>query len=596
MAAANSSVNFLPLDFLTYKNSLISFMKSQTIFKGYNFEAPNFDVLFDLLAYNGFFGGFYGNMIGSEMFMDSCQIKDSAVSHAKDLNYTPRSNKSAVGDVTIVINTGNSAQTSAFIPQYTSFSGRIGSNAYTFSTNSNIVAVSTNSTITITNTQIYEGPVTTDTFMVDYSNTDQRFILSNPDADTSGLYVIVSEDGGASNLEYQLAPSLFGLNANSQVYFLQGAEGNTFELIFGDNIIGLRPADNSIVYATYRVSSGSAPNLIANVTPNGTLGGFSNVSVTLLNPVHDGAYAEDINSIKFNAPRAFNAQERAVIDEDFETLLQINFPEITAISAYGGDEVSPPQYGKVFISVQINGVDGIPAGKITDYTNWISDKLTVTLVPVFINPTYLFVNVNTTVKYNINTTQVDPQTISSEVANTIATFNTQSLNDFKTNLYYSQLVTAISNADPSIISNETTLRLMSKITPVAGMLQNFSFSFNQPLVANLPPLAANYPSTEQTVITSSLFLSNGKTCLIEDDGMGNLRLVQASGTQHLAITNIGTINYATGDILITNLYTDTGFLIKLYANAAAQDLVSATNVILQIEPSDVVINVEQVRV
>lgn len=596
MAAANSSLNFLPLDFLTYKNSLISFMKAQSIFKGYNFEAPTFNVFFDLLTYNSFFNGFYGNMVGSEMFFDSCQLKDSAASHAKDLNYTPRSNKSAVGDVTIVINTGNSAQTSAFITKYSSFSGRIGSNSYTFSTNSNIVAVSPNSTITISNTQIYEGPVTTDTYMVDYSNTAQRFIISNPDVDTSGLFVLVSEDGGASNLEYQLAPSLFGLTANSKVYFIQGAEGNTYELIFGDNIIGRRPVDNSIVYATYRISSGSAPNLIANVTPNGTLGGFSNISVTLLSPVHDGAFAESIDSIKFNAPRAFNAQERAVIDEDYETLLQINFPEIIAISAYGGDELNPPQYGKVFISVLINGVDGIPAGKITDYTNWINDKLTVTLVPVFINPTFLFVDVNTTIKYNINVTQVDPETISSEVANTILTFNTQNLNDFKTNLYYSQFVTAISNSDPSIISNETTLRLMSKITPVGGKLQNFSFSFNQPLVSNLPPLASNYTATEQTVITSSLFLSQGKTCLIEDDGIGNLRLVQTSGTQHKTISNIGTVDYSTGDISINNLMPDTGFLIKLYAKAESQDLVSATNVILQIEPSDIVINVEQVRV
>lgn len=571
-------------------------MKAQPIFKGYNFEAPNWNVLIDVLSYNAFFMGFYGNMIGSEMFFDTAQLRDSAISHAKDLNYTPRSNKSAVGDITIVINTGNPANTVAIIQKYTSFTGRIGSNSYTFSTNADIIALSTNNIITVTNTQIYEGPVTTDTYAVDYSNTAQRFIISNQGIDTSGLSVIVSEDGGASNLEYQLAPSLFGLNANSLVYFIQGAEGNTYELIFGDNIIGRRPMDSSLIYATYRVSSGSAPNLITNVVSNGLLGGYSNVTITLLSPVHDGSYAENMASIKYNAPRAFNAQERAVTDEDYETLLRINFPEITAISAYGGDELTPPQYGKVFISLQINGVQGLPTGKITDYTNWLSDKLTVTLIPEFVNPVYLYVGVNSLVNYNINVTDTDPETISAEVANTIFTFNDIELNNFKTTLYYSQFTTAIDNADSSIVSNETTLRLINKLSPIANTPQSFNVSFGQALVGNLPPIASNYPATQQTVITSTLFLVNGQSCLIEDDGMGNLRLVQATTTQHKTLTQIGTVNYATGNVAITNLVTDTGFPIKLYATAQEQDLFSATNVILTINPSDIIINVNQVRV
>jgi hypothetical protein len=596
--AANSSINLLPLDVLTYKNSLITYLQTQDIFKDYNFEASNWNVLLDILSYNSFFMAFYGNMIGAEMFLDSAQLHDSVVSHAKELNYLPRSNKSSVGDLTIVIDTGNANVTSAVIQQYTSFNGRIGSNSYTFSTNGIITGLSTNSTITFANVQVYEGELVTDTYLVDYSNTAQRFIISNANVDISGLTVLISEDNGASNLEYQLAPSLFGLAANSYVYFLQGCENNQYEIVFGDNVTGRRPKDNSIVYATYRDSDGSLSNLIGTLIPNGLVGGYSNVTVTLNGPTTDGAFAESIASIKFNAPRAFNAQERGVSAPDYETLLQAEFPEIISISAYGGETTTPPQYGTVFISVVINGINGLPQGKVTEYTNWINSRSTLTVSTQFVAPTFLYVACNTNIKYDIGITAASPGTISSEVANAIALFSNTNLNDFKSTLYYSQLVGAISNADVSIVSNETELLLVNYITPVGGNTQNFTLSFYQPLVSTNAPLGSSYPVDTKTTITSTVFLSGGQQALIEDDGQGNLRLVSiptsSANQQHSVINNIGTVNYNAGAVQINNLLTDTGFTIKLYAATAQQDLQSNNNVVLSILPADVTISVEQI--
>jgi len=596
--SANSSINLLPLDVLTYKNSLIAYMQTQDIFKGYNFEAPNWNVLLDILAYNSFFMAFYGNMIGAEMFLDSAQLHDSVVSHAKELNYLPRSNKSSVGELTIVINTGNANVTSAVIAQYTSFNGRIGSNAYTFSTNAAITGLSSNSTINFSNVQIYEGELVVDAYLIDYSNTAQRFIISNANVDTSGLSVIISEDNGASNIEYLLAPSLFGLSGNSHVYFLQASENNQYELVFGDNVTGRRPKDNSIVYATYRDSSGSLPNMISNIVPNGLVGGYSNVTITLNGPTSDGAFAESISSIKFNAPRAFNAQERCVTTEDYETLLPIEFPEIISIAAFGGENATPPQYGTIFISVVINGINGLPAGKITDYTNYLNSLNTVTIVPQFIAPIFLYVACDTNIKYDIGQTTADPGTIATEVSNTIMSFANTNLNDFKSTLYYSQLVSAISNSDSSIVSNETELLLINYIYPIAGISNNYPVSFYQPLVSTLAPLGLAYPATTETCITSTIFLSEGKQVLIEDDGAGNLRLVSIPTTtanqEHSVINIIGTVNYATGIAQINNLLADTSATIKLYAQAAQQDLQSNNNVVLSILPADVTITVEQI--
>ena len=592
----NNSINLLPLDFASLKASLQVWLSTQQIFRDFNFSGSNINVLLDLLSINDFKMMFYGNMLGSEMFLDSAQLRDSAVSHAKELNYTPRSNKSAVIDCNIVVNTNDITKTSLLMSQYTSFTGRIGSNSYSFSTNTNITGLSTTNIIAMSNVQIYEGFVLTDAFNVDNSNT-QRFILSNPNIDTSSLSVIVSEGGGASNLVYQLAPSLFGLNENSQIYFLQGAENSTYEIVFGDGIIGRIPQYDAVILATYRVSSGTIPNSISTLTSDGLIGGFSNVYIVPLNSAHDGAFAETIDSIKYNAPRHFNTQERAVTAEDYESILQIKFPEIQAISAYGGDEVNPPQYGKVFIAIQLVNVDGIPTGKITQYTNWLQSHSTLTITPIFINPIFLYVNVNVSVKYNINITQTDPSNIRTKVYNTIINFNNKFLNNFKKTLYYSQLENAIDNAEPSIVSNETKLRLISLITPRGGIRQNFSVNFSQPLVDNLSPITTiTHPANLQLTISSSIFTSAGKHVIIEDDNNGNMMLVESSLLVHKTIVKIGTVDYPSGSILLTNILSDMNETIKIYALSKMKDLVSNQNVILKVDSSDVEITVAQVSI
>lgn len=592
---ANTTTNLVSLDFATIKQSLITFLQSQAIFNDYNFDGSNISVLLDLLSYNDKNIAFFVNMLGAEMFLDSAQIQDSVVSHAKELNYTPRSNQSAVINTDIVINTGNSSLTSFLIPQYQSFTGRIGSNSYNFTVNSAITALGTNNIVTAANVSLYEGEIVGESFIFNAANTIQRFVLSNPNIDITSISLTDIENNG-NTFVYLPARSLFGLTANSQVYFVQGAENGQYEIIFGDNIIGRTPADGATLNVIYRVSHGSDPNGISTLITNGPISGFTNIAFNINTTSQNGANAESIESIRYNAPRAFNTQERAIATDDYESLLLQNFPEIRAVICYGGDQLVPPQYGKAFISVELNGVDGIPASKVIDYQNFLKERNSLTITPFVISPNFLFVAVKTLIKYNINITQLDSQSIASFVANTISSYNDNFLNNFNVTLYYSPFGTLLDNSDPSIISNETQLTMINYLTPIAGIAQNFSFTFGQPLQSDLPPQDIVHPASQLSVVSSNQFLLNGMVVVIEDDSDGNINLMQVIQNTHNKIQTIGSVDYTQGACQIKNLKPDTSNIIKIYGIPQDNDIFVKQNVILKIQPQDVNITVDAVKI
>jgi hypothetical protein len=320
---ANSSISLTSLDFADYKNSLKTFLSSQNQFKDYNFESSNLNVLLDLLAYNTYQNAFYMNMIGSEMFLDTAQLRDSVVLKAVELNYTPRSFRSSYAKVNLAISGVPNNPLLLTIPAGTSFTGKAGSNTYTFSTNQNLVVeASGNGVFNASNVEIYEGTPVTDTFVIKPSATvdNQQFILSNPTIDTESLTVVSIENGGANVIPYLLSTTLLDIKETTPVYFLQGSDNSQYQIIFGDNVVGRKPLDNSVVSVSYLVTNGQLPNGIAIFSPNSTIGGGT-VTVTTVSAATGGDIAEDIESIRFNAPRYYATQERAVTTTDYETLL-----------------------------------------------------------------------------------------------------------------------------------------------------------------------------------------------------------------------------------------------------------------------------------
>jgi len=586
--AANSSISLTSLDFDTIKNTFKSYLRGQDRFKDYDFDGSNMSVLLDLLAYNTYHQGFYLNMVGNEMFMDSAVLRDSVVSHAKELNYVPRSFKSAEAIINLTVTSDDPNKISITIPKGYTFTSNFFNQLYTFSVAEN-VTVQGFGTFNVPELKIYEGIYFKDTYVY-ASNNKQRFLISNKTVDISSLTVTIYEDNGANIQTYTRASSLFNLDASSMVYFVQGAENDSYEIMFGDGVTGRKPKENSVVILEYRISNGELPNGANSFIPDSTIDGDSNINVITVSNATSGSISESIESIKFNAPRYFTTQERAVTTEDYETLLKVNFPEINAVTAFGGEDLNPPQYGKVFIAVDLVDVDGLPDIKRTEYFRFLRPRSPVTIEPVFVNPVYTYLAVNSRVKYNINITRLSQDDIKTIVSSAILSYARNNLNDFNRTFRYSQLLRIIDTSQSSIISNETDIQVVKIIeNPVLDTFLTFDVNYNIPLDIVYDENLQAYS------IQSSEFTYKGLRAILRDDGNGIINVVSASNSA--IIDPIGTINYETGLLQFSNFKIDNfiGIGIKIYAQPQFKDISTINNVILNIVEEDVAITVESVR-
>jgi hypothetical protein len=594
---ANSSIVLTQLDFGNMKESLKAYLKSQSQFKDYDFAGSSLNVLLDLLSYNTYNNTFYLNQIGSEMFLDTSQIRDSIVSHAKELNYLPRSFISAEAIVNVTL-TSSENQSTLLIPKGSIFTGRNGPDSFTFTTERNVLANKSGNNYVIQDLSIFEGNYVTESFIIDNSLDSQRFTISNKNIDTRSLTVSVIEDDGSSVIEYQKATSLFGLNEVTPVYFIQAGQNETYEIIFGDGVIGRKPKDNSIVLVEYRVSNGELPNGINNFRMESLPDTATTAIVAVISPASGGLISEDILSIKFNAPRAFTTQERAVTAEDYENLLKINFPEVNVVSAYGGEEADPPQYGKVVLSVDIKGFDGLPRSKEQIYKKFLKELAPLSIDPVFVQPEFIYLSIESLVRYNINLTGLSQSDIRALVVSSILDYKSNELDDFKTTGRYSRIVSAIDESHPSVVSNETVINALKYITPLFNKNNVYTTSFYQEIVKPIVPAQETILDITKMSVYSSPFISDGKTCQLVDDGLGIIRLVTNDNGTFVKLRDLGTIDYQTGNFQVTNLnitrLVDSSFL-KIYAKTLLRDINSSKNVILTINEDDILINVEQIR-
>lgn len=584
---ANSSINLVDLDFNSLKSSLKSYLSSQTKFQDYNFDGSNMSVLLDVLAYNTYLNTFYMNMVASEMFLDTAQLRDSIVSHAKELNYLPRSFRSAQANVNISISPSTNAS-SVVIPAKTGFTARVGSNTFNFVTSESIaITTSNNGVYYANNTILYEGSYVTDTFVKNNAIENQRFVLTNPTIDTTSIEIIVSENSGANVYLYTQGFTLFGVVSNTNVFFVQPAENEQYEIVFGDDISGRSPRNGALIDVTYRVCNGELPNGADTFVNNSSIDGHSNVTITINSEAVGGSVSESNTSIKFNAPRSFQTQERAITESDYEILLTREFPEIQAISVYGGEKEDPPQYGKVFISVDIENSDGIPDLKKTIYNSYLRDKVPLGILTEIVNPDFIYLKVDTSVNYNYNITTLSENQLSTKVLTAITNYNDVFLNDFNSSFLYSNFVTTIDNADNSIINNDTVVLPYYLLTLDTGTSTDFSFSFGAQILITTPSEPSHSITADRGLFSSS-FILDGLNCQLEDDGIGNVRIVRVTSTNYVEKVKIGTIDYPTGSITISNLNVDsfTGSGIKLYAKIVSQDYTSSFRNILKMKPED----------
>jgi len=596
--ASNSSIILTQLDFTEYKNSLKAYLKEQDEFKDYDFEGSNLSVMLDILAYNTYQNAFYLNMVSNEMFLDSAKLRDSVISHAKELNYLPRSFTSAKAQIQLRITPTDPNKNSIVIPKGTQFISRVDDFSYTFTTSENLVVTNKANGAFVSDTiTIYEGNYLSDTYVVNYTN-PLVYKINNKNVDISSVAVTVLEDNGSVTQEYSRATSLFGHNESSKVFFLQPGIGDTYEIVFGDGVVGRKPKNNSIIIVEYRISNGELPNGAFRFINSGRIDNEPDVVITTVSAAADGAVAEDLNSIKFNAPRAFTTQERAVTAEDYENILKANFPEINAVTAYGGEDATPPQYGRIFVSVDLTDVDGLPKTKEDEYKRFLRSRSSVAMEPLFISPDYTYLKVDSIVKYNINRTGLNPEDIRTYIIDSILNYASENLNSFSKTFRYSKLVQALDATDSSIISNETDINLVKYLTPTLNTALNLTIDFKSPLTQEIPLLGDEHPIIDVHGITSTAFTYNGiQNCVLEDNGDGVVRIVTPVGANHKKIVDIGTVDYNTGVVRLNNfnIQNYTGTSLKIYAEPRSRDVTSIQNVILNIVESDINITVEQIR-
>jgi hypothetical protein len=596
----HSSINLIDLDFDGIKASLLNYLKSNDQFKDYDFEASNINLLVELLAYNAYKTAFYQNMTLNESFLDSALLRTSVLSRCKELNYLPRSYRSTKARVLIQFEaTGETAP--YIIEKGSPLTALVKSQAYTFTVPETITVASSNTTYSI-ETDIYEGVYVKDTYTFISNDTIPRYKITNKNVDTSSLVVSVYEDGNEFGDVYTYATSLLDLESTSKVYFIQPSQDGYYEVLFGDNNIGRKPKENSTIVLDYRIASGFVSNGAREFTldfdPTGEDEVTSIIDVITLETGNDGDEYETIDSIKFTAPRHFQTQERAVTASDYAVALKAQFPEINTIYAYGGEDLSPPRYGRVYCAIDITNVDGLPESKKIEYYNFLKNRTTFGVIPTFVEPAYTYLQVNSTIRYNVNITSASSETIKSYVKDAVVGFRDTYLDDFDVILRHSKLETAIDNADQSIVSSVTDVLAYKKINPkLDNSLQEFTLNFGVAFRTDIPPIPGTHDQEYLSVVRSTQFTYKNEIASLEDDGNGNLRIVREVGGTHDTIVNIGTVDYDNGIVIIKDIRIEAylGPAIKIFVRPKDPDIVSNLNNILTIEEDEINITPEELR-
>lgn len=599
---ANSTIDLVNLDFDTGKAAFIAYLRSQPEFKDYDFTGSNINVLLDLLSYNTLKNLFFLNMAVSEGFLDSAQLRPSVLSHAKDLNYTPRSSRSARANVTATFRALTTSQP-YIIQKGQSFSSHYKNQSFIFSIPETLTVASANDTFTFT-TDIYEGIYMKDTYIFDTGSlVPIRFKITNPNVDTDSIVVNVYEDGKIIPDIYARTTSMLDITDTSKVYFLQtGAVDGNYEIIFGDNTIGRQPKNGAVVVIDYRITVGKPANgcsvFSINFDPTSPTDELlSSVSVQTNNIAIGGAPVEETETVRFYAPRWFQTQERAIVPSDYEVLLKTQYPEINAVSVYGGETVIPPQFGKVIVAIDISNVEGLPISNRDKYFEFLKARCPIAITPVFITPEYVYLRINTLIRYNVNVTNETISRIRTLVLAAISDFNDVNLNDFNVTFRFSKLIRALDDADPSILSNITNISLYKKVYPTPNVTQNIILSFGVPLLDTLPVRSLTHDLSDEKTLTSSYFKYKGEYVSLEDDGLGNINIVKTDGNNLQTITNIGVIQYDTGLVQLNNFTLDSyeGTCLHIYVRPADNDITVSKNVIMLIESENSQVNVEQIR-
>ena len=582
------------LDFDGIKDNLKTFLSQQDEFTDYDFEGSGMNVLLDVLAYNTHYIGYNANMLANEMYLDSADQRASVVSLAKQVGYTPRSAVSSQAKIDVLVN--NATGASITMSRGTKFTTTVDSTNYSFVNNADVSITPSDGVYKFSNLVVYEGTYLNYKYTANTSDTDQRFIIPNDNVDTTTLTVKVQESSSDSTTNtYTLATGITGIESTSKVYFLQEVENGRFEVYFGDGVLGQAIADGNIVILDYIVCNRDEPNGATTFTLSGTVGGFSNVTITTINNANGGDDPETIKSIKYNAPRDYTSQDRAVTADDYKVLVKSLYANAQSVQVYGGEDAATPDYGKVYVSIKAKSGSNLTEVTKNSIVASLKSYAVASVTPVIIDPETTYITLIVTFKYDSSLTTKDVSTLQTNVSDAITSYNTSTLEDFTGMFRYSAVTKTIDGADTSILSNITTIKLYKYITPTLNSALKYTLSFNN---AFYNP-HSEHNKTAGGIVSSTGFKINDDSStnehFLDDDGDGNIRVYYLSGTTRIyTSSSYGTIDYTTGEIILTSAHLTSisnvdgaaSTRVRVFAKPDSNDIVPVRNQVLSIDTTN----------
>jgi len=586
---AQHKLQISELDFDKIKSNLKTFLQSQTQFQDYDFDGSGLSILLDVLSYNTHYLSYIANMSTNELYLDSADIRNNIVSLAKMLGYTPSSPRAPRASIDIKLN--NAIGSSVTMVKGTVFSTTVNSVEYQYVTNEDITISPVDGIYEFKNATIYEGTLVTFKYVYDINDPDQKLVIPTNTADTSTLKIIVQNSStDTTQSVYALAGGYNSVSSDSKVYFIQETIDGKFQIYFGDGVTGKKLSDGNIIILEYVITNRTDSNGASAFTLSGNVGGYTDVTITTNSNSQGGSEGETNESIKFNAPLQYTAQDRAVTATDYETLVKSIYPNALSVSAWGGEDDETPQYGVVNISIKAASGSTLTDTTKADIVTQLRPFNVASVRPVIKDPETTSVLITSNVKYDAKATAKTASTIKAEVINTLINYNTENLQKFDSVFRFSKVTGLIDETDDSILSNITTVKIRKDFTPILLSSSKYFVYFRNALYN---PHSGHLASTGGILSSTGFKIDgNDNEFFFDSDGAGNVRLYfLASGVKSYLNSSQGTIDYSTGAVTInslkiasiTNIGGKVSTIVQLTVTPNSNDVVPVRDQIVEID-------------
>ena len=600
-------VNYANLDFAQIKSTLIEYLRNNSNFTDYDFEGSNLSTILDVLAYNTYLTSYNANMVSNECFIDTATLRENVVALARNIGYTPRSRKASTAYISFFVETAGitPAPTSITLNKgpVATTNGKFGTNSYVFSILDDVTVPVIDGEAIFDLLQIYEGTYLTETYTYSSRNPNQRFLINNVGVDTDLIKVRVGTNSSTAKQTFARQDSLFDIDGDSRVYFLQEVEDERYEIIFGDGIFGKALSEGNVIEISYLTTSGGSSNGVDTFTFNGRMSYVRNsvtynisqgVSLITTDIASTGGDAiEKADSIKKFAPRIYASQNRALTANDYETLIPAKiYPETESISVFGGEELVPPQYGKVFISIKPRSGEFLPNLIKENIKRDLKKYAVAGIVPEILDLKYLYLEVNSKIYYNSNQAQ-SASDVSSIIQNNVNNYaDSSELNKYGARFKYSKFLKIIDDSHESVTSNITSVSMRRDVRAALNALAEYSIGFgNQFHISSMNGYNIRSSGFRVAGISQTVYLADIPGTNRLTGSLFLFTLSSPTATNPTVVRrNVGTIDYVKGIVTInpiniqsTSKVIDGQSVVQIIATPQSNDVIGLQDLYLQLD-------------